>query len=304
MRALPDAPGDGEETVTAPEPPRVEAGAVERDGFNLHASVRIAADDDLGRERLMRYGARPPIALDRLRRLPGGRISYRIKKLRDGRAKHRVMTPLEFLARLAAIVAPPRYPLLRYHGVLAPRSSWRRDVIPKVPKAVTCQSPPSTASLATTAPTVAQSQGRDARAVPPSETRRHASAPTPREPEAIRAAPTEQAAGRKPPGSAIADPGAVLLAPNILSVRHWSRLLGGRLYAATPRNDWASLLRRTFDVDVLHCAGCGGRLRVVGEVVEPSMVMLVLETLGLPTVAPRAARARDPTEVLGTCEVD
>jgi len=162
MRALPDAPGDGEETVTAPEPPRVEAGAVERDGFNLHASVRIAADDDLGRERLMRYGARPPIALDRLRRLPGGRISYRIKKLRDGRAKHRVMTPLEFLARLAAIVAPPRYPLLRYHGVLAPRSSWRRDVIPKVPKAVTCQSPPSTASLATTAPTVAQSQGRDA----------------------------------------------------------------------------------------------------------------------------------------------
>jgi len=72
MRALPDAPGDGEETVTAPEPPRVEAGAVERDGFNLHASVRIAADDDLGRERLMRYGARLPIALDRLRRLPGG----------------------------------------------------------------------------------------------------------------------------------------------------------------------------------------------------------------------------------------
>jgi hypothetical protein len=26
-----------------------------------------------------------------------------------------VMTPLEFLARLAALVPPPRYPLLRYH---------------------------------------------------------------------------------------------------------------------------------------------------------------------------------------------
>jgi len=52
-----------------------------------------------GRERLMRYGARPQLALDRLRRLPGGRIAYRIKKLRAGRAKHRVMTPLEFLAR-------------------------------------------------------------------------------------------------------------------------------------------------------------------------------------------------------------
>ncbi len=78
------------------------------DGFNLHASVAIGADDDLGRERLMRYGARPPLALERLRRLPDGRLAYRIKKFRDGRAKHRVMTPLEFLARLAALVPPPR----------------------------------------------------------------------------------------------------------------------------------------------------------------------------------------------------
>ena len=29
-------------------------------GFNLHASVTIAAQDDQGRERLCRYGARPP----------------------------------------------------------------------------------------------------------------------------------------------------------------------------------------------------------------------------------------------------
>jgi hypothetical protein len=46
--------------------------AVERDGFNLHAGVRIEAGDDLGRERLCRYGARPPLSLERLRRLPGG----------------------------------------------------------------------------------------------------------------------------------------------------------------------------------------------------------------------------------------
>jgi len=57
------------------------------DGFNLHASVAVAADDDLGRERLCRYGARPPLALDRLRRLPDGRVAYRIKAQRDGRAK-------------------------------------------------------------------------------------------------------------------------------------------------------------------------------------------------------------------------
>jgi len=55
-----------------------------------------------------------------------------------------------------------------------------------------------------------------------------------------------------------------LLTPNVLSVKHWDRLLGGALYAATPRLDWASLLRRSFSVDVLECAKCGGRLRVLG----------------------------------------
>jgi hypothetical protein len=41
--------------------------------------------------------------------LPAGRITYRIKTLGVGRAKYRVMTPLELLARLAAVVPPPRY---------------------------------------------------------------------------------------------------------------------------------------------------------------------------------------------------
>ena len=40
--------------------------AIERDGFNVHAGVRIEAGDDLGRERLARYGARPPLSLERL----------------------------------------------------------------------------------------------------------------------------------------------------------------------------------------------------------------------------------------------
>jgi hypothetical protein len=68
---------------------------------------------------------------------------------------------------------------------------------------------------------------------------------------------------------------------------------------ASPRVDWATLLRRSFEVDVLTCAHCGGRVRVLGEITEPSMVRLILESLGLPTEAPVAARARDPTELLG-----
>jgi hypothetical protein len=41
------------------------------------------------------------------------------------------MTGLEFMARLAAIICPPRYPLTRFAGVLAPRSKWRREIVPK-----------------------------------------------------------------------------------------------------------------------------------------------------------------------------
>ena len=83
------------------------------------AGVRIEAGDDLGRERLARYGARPPLSLERLRRLPGGRVAYRLKYVDRGRrGKNRVMTGIEFMARLAAIIAPPRYPLVRFAGVL------------------------------------------------------------------------------------------------------------------------------------------------------------------------------------------
>jgi hypothetical protein len=85
-------------------------------------------------------------------------------------------------------------------------------------------------------------------------------------------------------------------------VKHWTRLLGGLLYAAKPRVDWATLLRRSFDVDVLACARCGGRLRVLGEVTEPPMVRLILESVGMPTEAPVVARARDPTEPLADAD--
>ncbi len=155
---------DREDDATAAPPS--EGDAVDLDGFNLHAGVAIAGDDDQSRERLMRYGARPLLAFDRPRRLPDGRIAYRIKTLRDGRAKHRVMTPLEFMARLAAIVPPPRYPLLRYAGVLGPRSRWRRDIAPR-PRQRTCLQDPPTNPGASNAPAPSASE-RLVRTRPPS----------------------------------------------------------------------------------------------------------------------------------------
>jgi hypothetical protein len=51
------------------------------------------------------------------------------------------MTPVELLARLAALVPPPRYPLVRYHGVLAPHSKWRGAVVPKAPPVAHAHNP-------------------------------------------------------------------------------------------------------------------------------------------------------------------
>ena len=54
---------------------------------------------------------------------------------------------------------------------------------------------------------------------------------------------------------------SAILGPNVLSVSHMERLRGGLLYAASSHIPWATLLARTFDVDVTACARCGGRLR-------------------------------------------
>ena len=88
------------------------------------------------------------------------------------------------------------------------------------------------------------------------------------------AAPAAQS-GAVPGGAALAGPAEVVptstllatgaasqVAPNILSITHWERLLGGELYAPHSRVDWATLLRRTFDVDVKRCRNCGGRMTV------------------------------------------
>ena len=43
---------------------------------------------------------------------------------------HVAFAPLVFLERLAALVPPPRVHLQTYHGVLAPGSTWRDEVVP------------------------------------------------------------------------------------------------------------------------------------------------------------------------------
>jgi hypothetical protein len=72
-------------------------------GFTLHANVAIPAADRLRLERLFRYCARPPIAIQRLELLGDGRILYRFKRpWRDG-TTHIVFGPLEMIEKLSAV---------------------------------------------------------------------------------------------------------------------------------------------------------------------------------------------------------
>lgn len=61
---------------------------------------------------------------------------------RDG-TTHLVMSPLEFMQRLAALVPRPRLHLIRFHGVLAPNAKLRALVVPQEAKAPAQEAKPA-----------------------------------------------------------------------------------------------------------------------------------------------------------------
>jgi hypothetical protein len=96
--------------------------AWENSGFSLDAAVRVGAHDRAGLERLLRYCARPPFALERLELIGAERVVYRLPKPQRGGSTALILTPLELIDHLAALIPPPRRHRHRhrYHGVLAP----------------------------------------------------------------------------------------------------------------------------------------------------------------------------------------
>jgi len=293
--ARPFAPREHEDGTLERKPGRF---AARHDGFDVHCAVRIAADDDEGRERLVRYCARPPFALERIEEMKDGRISYLMKTPRRG-SSHRVMTPMEFMARLAILVPPPFYPLVRYHGVFAARSAWRALVTPKPPagaprnKPKPCPAAEKGSSAATTSaapPTTASTPEPPKRA--PTHT---ASSPAEVPPASAAPTPTSALAPK-----AVAPPLApavlgALVALTTLTVKHWDRLLEGALFATSSYVDWAVLLHRTFGFDALRCPRCDHRMRVISTINDPVVAKKILAHLGLRTDPLPRAPARDPT---------
>ena len=99
-------------------------------GFSLHAGVSCEGHQKDKRERLCRYIARPAVAVPRLSLSSTGKVLYTLKTpYRDGTTQV-AFEPVDFIARLAALVPKPRVNLTRFHGVLAPNHRWRGVVTP------------------------------------------------------------------------------------------------------------------------------------------------------------------------------
>ena len=99
-------------------------------GFSLHAGVATKAHERDKLERLCRYIARPAVSEKRLSLTAQGKVRYELKTpYRDG-TTHVIFEPLDFIAKLAALVPKPRVNLTRFHGVFAPNSKHRVQVTP------------------------------------------------------------------------------------------------------------------------------------------------------------------------------
>ena len=57
----------------------------------------------------------------------------------------------------------------------------------------------------------------------------------------------------------------------------------GAAGASRPRYwSWALLMRRAFDLDVLRCPRCAGRMQLIATIENPAVIQRILAHLGLP----------------------
>ncbi len=127
-------PHAGRKVVTLQTLPG-DAGLLEADagrvgGFSLHAGVAAEAHESHKLEKLCRYITRPAISEKRLSISAQGRVRYALKTPWKNGTTHVEWDPVDFIAKLAALVPPPRAHLTRFHGVFAPNAALRAQLTP------------------------------------------------------------------------------------------------------------------------------------------------------------------------------
>ena len=151
-------------------------------------------------EKLCRYITRPAISEKRLSISPQGRVRYQLKTPWRNGTTHVEWEPVDFIAKLAALVPPPRAHLTRFHGVFAPNANLRAQLTPS---------------------------GRGKKSATDAESTR--ASPDERTPDQRRRAMS-----------------------------------------------WAQRLKRVFGIDVSTCVHCGGAVRIVASIEEPTAIRAIL----------------------------
>ena len=108
-------------------------------GFSLHVAARCGAHQRKELEHLCRYITHPAITNERLKRNRAGQVVLQLKSAYKDGTTHVVMSPVEFMQRLAALVPRLRLHLIRFHGVLAPHARLRATIVPGPPENTTEQ---------------------------------------------------------------------------------------------------------------------------------------------------------------------
>jgi hypothetical protein len=113
--------------------------------LSLRIPLRLlpAAQPELATPVLQADIPRLALANERVQTDAAGQVVLKLKApWRDG-ARHLVMSPMEYMQRLAALVPRPRLHLIRFHGVLAPNAKQRAMVVPQEPEPSVQVAPPA-----------------------------------------------------------------------------------------------------------------------------------------------------------------
>jgi hypothetical protein len=228
-------------------------------GFSLHAARVVPAQDRDALEKLCRYGLRPPFSQERLSQRSDGRIVYRLRKPWPNAqgANCLVFEPNDFLRRLAALVPAPYTNLVRYHGVFAGRSRWRK-LLPVQPR----KTPGA--------------MGEPRAAIDPNRSQLSLFEDNRAEAASTPGAPAASSASSAPPP----------VPPTDASNRNRRRSI-----------PWAQMLMRVFHVDALACPRCATPMVVLAFLSDPDVVRKILLHLGLPADLPPTAPARHHDEL-------
>jgi hypothetical protein len=246
------------------------------EGFSVHAGVCVPARDRVRLERLLRYGLRPPLSSERLSLLADGRLLYKLKRRWSNGTTHVIYEPMELMERLAALVPPPRFNLTRFYGVPAPASTFRSWIVPE-----------DKAIIALT----------------------HRDCPERADTLNIGADKSDSRPARGKMDEGLITPAAVFrpfIIPKDETVAQMHSGCRAKVENLQPDSDnpdakqakkpknysWAQLLERVFEIDILCCPRCGGRMRVLCAINSQPAIQKILACLGLPSRAPPIAPAK------------